>query len=84
MSKFWDIFKDVDGSFSFKRAQTTVFTILFAMIVSANLWGAMSVSDNILQLLTFLLTYGYTGIAIEKFTKRGITPINEVEVQKST
>lgn len=75
---FWrDVFTDIDGSFSFKRVQTAVFGLLFVMVFSMNLFTGKTVSDNLLQLLSFMITWGYTGIAVEKFTKRGITPINE-------
>jgi len=75
---FWgEVFCDNDGDFSFKRVQTALFSFLFALIVIINLFTGRTVSDNILQLLSFLVAYGYTGIAVEKFAKRGITPTNQ-------
>lgn len=71
---FWkEVFTDVDGSFSFKRIQTALFTLLFAMVVVSSTWYGKAPGESITQLLTFLLTWGYTGIAAEKFTNRGIT-----------
>lgn len=73
MNSFWGgVFSDVDGSFSFKRVQTAVFTVLFAAVVIVNLLSNKLLDEGILNLLAGLTAYGYTGIMIEKFTNRGI------------
>lgn len=74
---FLEFFRDVDGALSFKRVQTAVFTVLFSIVVLANLFWGKHLTDSLVELLTFLLAYGYTGIAIEKFSKRGQASIAE-------
>lgn len=79
---FWKgVFTDVDGSFSFKRVQTAIFTFLFSIIVLANLFAKLSVTDNILDILAGLTVYGYTGIVAEKFTKRGMEQNTDIPVK---
>jgi hypothetical protein len=73
---FWEFFQDIDGSFSFKRAQTALFSVLFAIVIISNLFWKVTLSDNLLEILAFLITYSYTGIAVEKFSKRGISKDN--------
>jgi len=68
---FWgEVLTDSDGSFSFKRVQTAIFTILFTIAVIGNMFWKLQISDNILYWLGGLLGAGYTGIAIEKFIKK--------------
>lgn len=80
---FWKgVFTDVDGSFSFKRVQTAAITFVFLVIVIAGLWK-VSVPDNVLDLVASLMAYGYTGITIEKFTKRGISKPDAVDIAEA-
>ena len=68
---FWgEVLTDSDGSFSFKRVQTAIFTILFTIAVIGNMFWKLQISDNILYWLGGLLGAGYTGIAIAKFIKK--------------
>ena len=68
---FWgEVLTDNDGSFSFKRVQTAIFTILFTIVVIANIFWKVQISDSVLYWLGGLLGAGYTGIAIEKFMKK--------------
>lgn len=62
---------DIDGSFSFKRVQTAIFTLLFTAAVIVNLGSGKELSEPLLEFLVMLTAYGYTGIMLEKFTKRG-------------
>jgi len=68
---FWKgVFQDTDGGFSFKRVQTGLFTLLFALVTVTSLFSKLTLPDNILDLLSALLFYGYTGIVAEKFAKK--------------
>lgn len=72
---FWrEVFMDIDDSFSFKRVQTAIFTLLFTAAVIVNLCTERVLNDSILNLLAGLTAYGYTGIMIEKFSKRNPDP----------
>jgi len=68
---FWgEVLTDSDGSFSFKRVQTAIFTVLFTIAVVGNMFWKLQMADNILYWLGGLLGAGYTGIAIEKMMKK--------------
>ena len=70
-STFWgEVFTDTDNTFSFKRVQTAIFTILFTIAVVGNMFWKLQISDSLLSWLGGLLGAGYTGIAIEKLMNR--------------
>lgn len=75
-SRFWQFFQDVDGSFSFKRLQGGVFMLLFVAVVICNLCKVM-LSESVLNLFTFLITYNTSGVVIERFSKRGTAPVTK-------
>lgn len=72
-STFWgEVLSDNDGSFSFKRVQTALFTILFTTAVIGNMFWKLQLSDTLVYWLGGLLGAGYTGIAIEKLMKKDV------------
>lgn len=73
MSRFLEFFEGIEGGLSFKRLQTCVFVLLFATAVIANLFWGFVLSESLTELLAVMIMYGYTGIVIEKFSKRGMT-----------
>ncbi len=60
------------GETSFKRVQGAIFTGMFIIVVMANLIFKAKLDDNLLNLLSFILVYNYTGIAIEGYKKTGV------------
>lgn len=68
---FWgEVFSDIDGTFSFKRVQNALFTVLFCIAVIGNMFWRLQIDPGILGCLSGLVAYSYTGIAMEKFGKR--------------
>jgi hypothetical protein len=81
------IFKDVDGQYSFKRFATFIALGLYVMDVITNKFQGMKLDDQLRSFNFYLILVGLGTIASEKFTSRTPpekdTSTTKVEIKKT-